>query len=214
MNYISVDELAYRAFGSFFYNRKEDFQELKVKMRHSHIPMSVDQYLASALMYSIFAGIIGGLFGLWLGLKTFEDPVSRLSLFVDSTRAGFAGEYLYLLAILVAILSFIISFLIVFGVAYIYPYFQANIRQACIDKSMLPAVTYMYALTKGGMSIYDVFRSLSKYVHIFGTSAEEISYVVRDMDYLGKDFISALKAAKERTPSERFKDFVDGLILV
>src|SRR5690606_5500210 len=66
----------------------------------------------------------------------------------------------------------------------------------------------------GGMSIYDVFRSLSKYTHIFGTSAEEISYVVRDMDYLGKDFISALKEAKERTPSESFKDFVDGLILV
>ena len=119
MTYTSVDELAYRAFGNFFYKNKESFQELKVKMRHSHIPMSVDQYLASVLMYSIFAGIIGGLFGLWLGLKTFGDPVSRLSLFVDSTRAGFAEEYLYLLALLVAILSFIICFLIIFGVAYI-----------------------------------------------------------------------------------------------
>ncbi|AKB66349.1 type II secretion system F family protein [Methanosarcina mazei] len=214
MTYTSVDEMAYRAFGNFFYKNKESFQELKVKMRHSHIPKSVDQYLASVLMYSIFAGVIGGLFGLWLGLKTFGDPVSRLSLFVDSTRAGFAEEYLYLLALLVAILSFIISSLIIFGVAYIYPYFQADIRKACIDKSMLPAVTYMYALTKGGMSIYDVFRSLSRYTHIFGTSAEEISYIVRDMDYLGKDFITALKEAKERTPSERFKDFVDGLILV
>ncbi|KKG11438.1 type II secretion system F family protein [Methanosarcina sp. 2.H.A.1B.4] len=214
MTYTSVDELAYRTFGNFFYKNKESFQELKVKIRQSHIPISVDQYLASAFMYSIFAGIIGGIFGLWLGLKTFGDPISRLSLFVDSTRAGFAEEYIYLLAILVALLVFIISFLTVFGVAYIYPYFQADIRNACIDKSMLPAVTYMYALTRGGMSIYDVFRSLSKYTHIFGTSAEEISYIVRDMDYLGKDFISALKEAKERTPSDRFKDFIDGLILV
>ena len=214
MTYTSVDELAYRTFGNFFYKNKESFQELKVKIRHSHIPMSVDQYLASAFMYSIFAGIIGGIFGGWLGLKTFGDPISRLSLFVDSTSAGFAEEYLYLLAILVALLFFIISFLTVFGVAYIYPYLQADIRNACIDKSMLPAVTYMYALTKGGMSIYDVFRSLSKYAYIFGTSAEEISYIVRDMDYLGKDFISALKEAKERTPSDRFKDFIDGLILV
>ena len=79
---------------------------------------------------------------------------------------------------------------------------------------MLSSVTYMYALTKGGMSIYDVFRSLSRYTHIFGTSAEEMSYIVRDMDYLGKDFISALKSAKERTPSDLFKDFIDGLILV
>jgi len=214
MTYTSVDELAYRTFGNFFYKNKESFQELKVKIRHSHIPMSVDQYLASAFMYSIFAGIIGGIFGGWLGLKTFGDSISRLSLFVDSTRAGFAEEHLYMLAILIALLFFIISFLIVFGVAYIYPYFQADIRNACIEKSMLPAVTYMYALTRGGMSIYDVFRSLSKYVHIFGTSAEEVSYIVRDMDYLGMDFISALKEAKERTPSDRFKDFVDGLILV
>lgn len=214
MTYTSVDELAYRTFGAFFYKNKEIFQELKVKMRHSHIPMSVDQYLALALMCSIFAGITGGIFGLWLGIKVFGDPASRLSLFVDSTRAGFAGEHLYLLSILVAILTFVIGFLSVFVIAYIYPYFQANIRKACIDKSMLPAVTYMYALTKGGMSIYDVFRSLSRYAHIFGTSAEEITYIVRDMDYLGKDFISALNAAKERTPSERFKDFVDGLILV
>lgn len=214
MTYTSVDELAYRTFGNFFYKNKESFQELKVKIRHSHIPMSVDQYLASAFMYSIFAGIIGGIFGGWLGLKTFGDSISRLSLFVDSTRAGFAEEHLYMLAILIALLFFIISFLTVFGVAYIYPYFQADIRNACIEKSMLPAVTYMYALTRGGMSIYDVFRSLSKYTHIFGTSAEEVSYIVRDMDYLGKDFISALKEAKERTPSDRFKDFVDGLILV
>lgn len=214
MTYTSVDELAYRTFGNFLYKKKESFQELKVKMRYSHIPMSVDQYLSSALMYSIIAGIIGGLFGLWLGLKTFGDPASRLSLFVNSTMAGFVEKYLYLLAILVAILSCVIGFLTVFGTAYIYPYFQADIRKACIDKSMLPAVTYMYALTKGGMSIYDVFRSLSRYDYIFGTSAEEISYIVRDMDYLGKDFISALNAAKERTPSERFKDFVDGLILV
>lgn len=214
MTYTSVDELAYRTFGDFFYKNKESFQELRVKIRYSHIPVSVDQYLASAFMYSIFAGIIGGVFGLWLGLKTFGDPISRLSLFVDSTRAGFVEEYFYLLAILVALLLFVISFLTVFGVAYIYPYFQADTRKACIDKSMLPAVTYMYALTKGGMSIYDVFRSISRYTHIFGTSAEEISYIVRDMDYLGKDFISALKEAKERTPSESFKDFVDGLILV
>lgn len=214
MIYTSMDELAYRTFGNFFYKNKESFRELRVKIRHSHIPMSVDQYLASALMYSILAGISGGAFGSWIGLKTFGDPVSWLSLFMDSIKAGFAEEYLYLLAIFVALLSFFISFLTVFGMAYIYPYFKTNIRKAYIDKSMLPAVTYMYALTKGGMSIYDVFRSLSMYAHIFGTSAEEISYIVRDMDYLGKDFISALEAAKERTPSEHFKDFVDGLILV
>ena len=214
MTYTAVDQLAYRLFGNFFYKNKGKFQSLKVKIRHSHISIPVDQYLASAFMYSLIAGLIGAIVGAWLGLKLFGDPVSRLSLFLNSTSAGFAGGHLYPLGILTTLLLFLLSFLTIFGLAYIFPYFQADIRHACIDKSMLSSVTYMYALTKGGLSIYDVLRSLSRYTPIFGTCAEEVSYIVRDMDYLGKDFISALNSAKERTPSELFKDFIDGLVLV
>jgi flagellar protein FlaJ len=133
---------------------------------------------------------------------------------LSSIDAGFVGNHLYLLGAFIAFLSFFFSFLIVFGLIYMLPYFLADTRNACIDKSILSSVTYMYALTKGGMSIYDVFRSLSEYTHIFGTCAEEVSFIVRDMDYMGKDFVTALKSAKERTPSESFKDFIDGLILV
>jgi archaeal flagellar protein FlaJ len=214
MFYTTVDELAYRIFGNFFYKNKEKFQNLKAKIRQSHISISVDQYLASACMYSLIAGLIGVTFGGWLGLKIFGYPISRLSLFMSSINVGFVESHLYLFGVLTAFLSFLLSFLTVFGLIYILPYFQADIRHACIDKSMLSSVTYMYALTKGGMSIYDVLRSLSGYTHIFGTCAEEVSYIVRDMDYLGKDFVTALKSAKERTPSEIFKDFIDGLILV
>ncbi len=214
MDHNVVDELAYRIFGNFFYKNKEKFLALKVKIRKSHISMSVDQYLASACIYSIIVGLIGGIFGAFLGLKTFWNPSYRLIHFLNSINAGFVEGHLYALGILNILFLFFFGFLAVFGLAYVCPYFQTGIRQACIDKSILSSVTYMYALTKGGVSIYDVFRSLSMYTHIFGTSAEEVSYIVRDMDYLGKDFISALNSAKERTSSELFKDFIDGLILV
>ncbi|ALK06585.1 MAG: transporter [Methanosarcina sp. 795] len=214
MIYTAVDKLAYRYFGGFFYKNRESFKDLKLKIRQSHISMTVDQYLASALMYSIIVGTAGGIFGLSMGLKIFGDPVSRLSLFMNSTSAGYAEKYVYPLAILTATVMLIICSLIVFFLIYSYPYFQSNNRRACIDRSILPSIIYMYALMKGGMSVYDVFRSISMYTHIFGASAEEISYIVRDMDYLGKDFISALNSAKERTPSDIFKDFIDGLIII
>ncbi|MGB9927497.1 MAG: type II secretion system F family protein [Methanosarcina sp.] len=214
MTHISIDSLAYRFFGNFFYKNKESFQTLKAKIRYSHIPVSVDQYLASAFFYSIAAGLIGSFFGIWLGFRTLENPVSRLNLFTSYTTLEFVENNLPFLEVLTSLLFFLLSFLMVFALIFIFPYFQASIRQASIDRSLLSTVTYMYALTKGGMSIYDVFRALSKYTQIFGTSAEEISYIVRDMDYLGKDFVTALETAKERTPSELFKDFIDGLILV
>ncbi len=74
MAYISVDEIAYRTFGNFFYKNRESFRELKAKMRYSHIPLSVDQYLASALIYSIFAGIIGGFFRVLARAENLRRP--------------------------------------------------------------------------------------------------------------------------------------------
>ena len=96
MDYTVLDELAYRIFGNFFYKNKEKFLALKVKIRKSHISMSVDQYLASACMYSIIAGLIGGIFGAFLGLKTFGNPIYRLIHFLNSaTNAGF-GRRLFI----------------------------------------------------------------------------------------------------------------------
>ena len=95
MFYTTVDELAYRIFGNFFYKNKEKFQNLKAKIRQSHISISVDQYLASACMYSLIAGLIGVTFGGWLGLKIFGYPISRLSLFMSSINVGFVESHLY-----------------------------------------------------------------------------------------------------------------------
>ena len=124
---------------------------------------------------------------------------------MNSTSAGYAEKYVYPLAILTATVMLIIWSLIVFFLIYSYPYFQSNNRRACIDKSMLPSITYMYALTKGGMSVYDVFRSINMYTHIFGASAEEISYIVRDMIILEK--ILSASICKERTPSDILRTY-------
>ncbi len=214
MTYTLINGLAYKSFGKFFYKNKKYFQNLKTKIRDSHIPMSVDQYMAFASFCAVVAGLIGGSFGVWLSFKTLQIPYSQLNFYINPGFAGFVGNHPYFFVSLVSLLFLSLSFTLLFSLILIYPYFQADIRHACIDRSMLSTVTYIYALTKGGMSIYEVFRSLSKYTHIFGTSAEEISYIVRDIDFLGKDYITALKSARERTPSPLFKEFIDGLILV
>jgi len=174
--------------GVSFTKIKEVFQDLQVKIRHSHIPMPVDQYLASAFMYSVMVGIVGGVFGLWLGAENLWRPGFPAQPF----RGAYTCRYCRQICVSSCDFSWlcIVScrFFAVFLMAYLYPYFQANNRQAAIDKSMLPAITFMYALTKGGMSIYDVFRSLSRYTYIFGATAEEISYVCKRCGLSWKGF--------------------------
>ena len=210
----SLDIFAYRAFGEAFHRREDSFASFRTKLRQASYPITVSQYLASTLLYALLGGLFAAFPGGVLGWRTFSNPVNPLSLFIETFRPGITVEYLEVFAGLSGLLSFFTGFAAIFTLAYLLPFFKADIRKSGIDRSLLPAITYMYALTKGGMPLFAVFRSLSHHTLILGDTAREINFIVRDMDYLGKDILSAIETAKTRTPSENFKEFLEGLIFV
>lgn len=209
-----LDSFAYRAFGEAFHRRGASFASFRIKLQQAHYPITISQYLASTLLYALLGGLFVAVPGGLLGWRAFSNPANPLSLLIESFRPGVTVEYLEIFAGLSGFLSFLTVFAVIITSAYLLPFFQADVRKSGIDRSLLPAITYMYALTRGGMPLFAVFRSLSHHTLILGDSAEEIKCIVRDMDYLGKDILSAIEAAKARTPSENFKEFLDGLIFV
>jgi flagellar protein FlaJ len=70
----------------------------------------------------------------------------------------------------------------------------------------------MYAMSKGGMNIIDVFRALAKSVNTYGEVSLEMDSIVRDMDYFGHDLRTALSNACAITPSDRFQDLMYNLL--
>lgn len=113
--------------------------------------------------------------------------------------------------------SFLLAIFLSFLCYYIflsYPKLRASSMRAKIDSSLPHAVTYLYAMSKGGGSLTSILRSLSRETNIYSESAKEAGYIIRDMDYFGVDLLTALHRAREATPSEKFRDFLDGLISV
>ncbi|MCK4823071.1 type II secretion system F family protein, partial [bacterium] len=58
----------------------------------------------------------------------------------------------------------------------------------------------------------EIFKSLSKQ-EVYGEIKEEALWIYRDVSLLGKDIISAIKTGIYRTPSEKFKEFLQGAIV-
>jgi len=89
-----------------------------------------------------------------------------------------------------------------------YPSITLSGRKAQID-SMLPhSVAYMYALNKGGSEVTDIFRSMSE-DESQGEMAKEARAVVRNIEYLGHNPISAIREVARTTPSEKFRNFLE-----
>lgn len=92
---------------------------------------------------------------------------------------------------------------------------KADSRKRAIDQVMPHAVGYLYVLNRGGgMTIFEIMKSLSERPHLYGTTAREFGNIIRDIECFGKDLQRALWDGSDRTPSEQLRDFVDGLISI
>ena len=67
-------------------------------------------------------------------------------------------------------------------------------------------------MSSAGITPTEIFKSLSKQ-KIYGELREEALWIYRDVSLLGRDIISAIKANIQRTPSEKFKEFLQGAVV-
>lgn len=184
-------DIGNKLFGKWVYERPYD--DLRESIRKAHIAKNVHGYVCNSLLYALIASLISLFFGFIIARHLAQN---NFTIFLITAISGLASGYF--------------SYRLLIS----YPSFRATNRSYRIDQSMNHTVTYLYALSRGGMNILDMFKSLSSYIHIYGATAEEIALVVRDMEYFGMDIVTALNNASQRTPSKKFKDFIDNLTSV
>jgi flagellar protein FlaJ len=94
---------------------------------------------------------------------------------------------------------------------YVYPIYRADAVKRELEDELPFTTGYMAILTSAGVSPEKIFQSLSNLSVPLAVSAEAKD-VVRDVNLFGSDIISALEAMSNRTPSERFREMIEGFI--
>jgi len=94
---------------------------------------------------------------------------------------------------------------------YTYPIYRADKLRRELEDELPFATGYMAVLTSAGVSPEKVFHSLSN-LPVPLTVSMEAKNVIRDVNLFGLDIISALEEASKRTPSERFREMLEGFI--
>lgn len=94
---------------------------------------------------------------------------------------------------------------------YVYPIYRADTVKRELEDELPFTTGYMAILTSAGVSPEKIFQSLSNLSVPLAVSAEAKD-VVRDVNLFGSDIISALEAMSKRTPSERFREMIEGFI--
>ncbi|UCF50495.1 MAG: type II secretion system F family protein [Thermoplasmatales archaeon] len=89
---------------------------------------------------------------------------------------------------------------------------KAKARAKKIELHLPYALNFISAMSSAGITPTEIFKSLSKQ-KIYGEIQEEALWIYRDIGLLGRDVITAIKTNIRRTPSEKFKEFLQGAIV-
>lgn len=191
------DGIAFSIFGSYLKDKKDSFSSMQKKLDQSQMGISTDLFFSRILLTSFIVTFLTVLLLL----------VSIITLFSTGIISGIIRPIM---------LSIFVIAPIVFGISlsssYLYPGYFARRRGKKIDKTMPHATTFMYALSRGGLSFINILRILSESEDTYGEVSREVQPIVNDMDFFSKDLNRAIRDASMRTPSQKFETFADDLI--
>lgn len=207
-----IHRLAYTLFGKNLKKDKDRFGNLQLAIKQARIGVPWDIYVSIAYLGSILAVFFCLLAGyilipLW---KYLYVNYLKIAPYTGNKVIGNYGELIFIIFILVFI-SLFIGFITYISILA-YPGLEAYNRKIKIDLTLPHSVAYMHALSKGGLSLITIFKSLAQHITVYGESAEEIAYILIDTELHGSDIITALKTAAVTTPSDKLRDFLDNLL--
>ncbi len=206
-----IDSVSYLIFGRFVRKHIRRYDEQRLMIRKAGMGMLIEQYIAQIYFFSLLMAMLSGFVGLLIGYYLLSD-IRPSMLGIENVHLWVAANFHILISAVLAVIFAIIAFSLTYYIFMSIPEVQANIRSALINQSLPHTTAYLYAMSNGGgMNLLDIMKSLAQNYHIYGTSAEEIGFIVKDMEYYGTDLLEALDRAGQRAPSKKFKDFLDGL---
>ncbi len=221
-----VSKLAYSIFGKKLKAEKSKYAKLDRLLKSARISKTYDYYLAEAKLYSVISAFFGAVVGAIVYqfirpklMKIFnvyrpEFPYS-LPFHLPSPpkitiNLGNLGNYV--LMILIVLLFTALFYYMVYGLFLIYPSIKADERKREIERMLPYAVNYMFALSRGGVSILDIIYSLANHEETYGEVAREFQFVVYHMEFFGMDLHSAMMELYDVTPSPTLKELISGLL--
>ncbi|MDY7082561.1 MAG: secretion system protein, partial [Halobacteria archaeon] len=181
-----IDRFAYRIFGRYFKKRENRYAGLRKKINQARMEVGYDMYLSRITLLSIITGVLGALIGLlltWVMASLGVFSSVTLSITLPSGVAGIIEQYkLFIAGFLLTLVFASLLGGITGGILYYVPSFKAGERRRKIDATLPHAVTFMYALSRGGMNIIEVMENLADAQDVYGEVAKEFDMILRDTE--------------------------------
>lgn len=186
--------MSYKWFGQF--GEKRAGQHLQEALQSAHMEIRAGAYLSYVLLSTIIVLLVT--YVVFIVLLFLILPVLEVTLDLGLM------VFMLLLPGLIGVLTYVVMVSL--------PKSRAKARKKKIDTNLAYAINFISAMASAGVTPTEIFKSLSKQ-EIYGEIKEESAWIYRDVGLFGFDIITAIKKNIARTPSQKFKEFLQGMVV-
>ncbi|WP_396613467.1 type II secretion system F family protein (plasmid) [Haloferax sp. S1W] len=198
--------------------------KLERKLAESRMPHTVELYLSRAVGIGLLSGVSLWMFGIAIGYTLFATgliPPDALSAprFGIFTLSESALELLTSLKVPFLVFTTglffgTLGFGAAFGTLVALPYTRASTRRREINLLLPDVISFMYALSVGGLNQLEILESVARADDTYGEAAREFQSIVWETEYFDTDYRSAIREQASVTPSEELSQFLVDMLSI
>jgi flagellar protein FlaJ len=223
--YLSLSELFYPVYHRIFSNSANRVQGIQNDLAKANLNISVEIYLSAALGFgAIFGSLLGvltmGTAWMLAGDTLMLGMISPASIPLENSVVSQA--IITVGGVIFTLFTFILALISSIGVgmgtgtitAIVYPKHRAKRRGRKIDLMLPDFVSFLYALSLGGLDHQEIIEAGAGAKDTYGEVGVEFARIVRDFRFFNTDYQTAIRQISEETPSEELAELLTDMLSV
>jgi len=215
----AIAELFYPVYNLLFSEDSEFVRNLQKKLKQSRMSDTVEMYLSRAIGIGVISGVMLAILGITVGFVLFFVVGLDTGTLILENVSGQAGEVLSslrqpLLVIFSAVFFGAVGFALGFGSLVAVPYSRASSRKREINMLLADSVSFMYALSVGGLNQLEILEAMAQAEDTYGEVAREFQSIVHETEYFDTDYKTAIRNQALETPSDELAQFLTDMLSI
>ncbi|MFB6081643.1 MAG: type II secretion system F family protein [Halanaeroarchaeum sp.] len=213
-------DLFYPLYEWAFAEQSDFVSDMDRKLAEARMEETVELYLSRAMGYGAVAGVVLWLLGMVLGWVLFGTGIisveSLIGLPLPSEAAYDAIQAIKVpaLMLLTGVIFGALGFTVGFGGMLAIPYSRASSRKREINMLLPDAVSFMYALSTGGLNQLEILEAMARADDVYGEVALEFRSIVQETEYFDIDYRTAIRNRALETPSDELGQFLTDMLSI
>jgi flagellar protein FlaJ len=216
-----LSDLFYPLYRLLFDDDGDFVDDVETKLVQARMATTVELYLSRALAVGVLSGLTLWVVGTLLGYSLFAFGVLSPDLFSTGARISnptvvAAIEQLKVPAAIgiVGLVAGSIGFVAGFGTLVAIPYSRASTRERQINMLLSDSISFMYALSVGGLNQLEILEAMARADDTYGEVAKEFQSIVQETEYFGTDYRNAIRQQAAATPSDDLSQFLTDMLSI